>query len=334
MTGGVESAALTGNSLLAFNRKTRILWSHEFSKPLRNYASEELEWCLRIVDLNGSGDRGVLYAARFLTQSNPDTLFCFSPTGKLEWQLEAEAPLSNREGMPFERAWAIKHVAIVPAAKGQTVWAALANHAGWAGCVLRIDAQGSATVRFANAGHVERLCPVTLKDGHFLIACGENNDFDDAFVALLGADDPAACSISGERLVYRFANAPPGTPRKYILFPRSELIRARQKPYGHATRIAEHLDGVIVEVETGGYGAYFLYHFSQDLEPRYVSPSGSHEFVHQSLEKSGAIPHAWPDCPELQTPLVLRIWEPDSGWYERPIPWRDNPWKTLQDKLV
>jgi hypothetical protein len=38
----------------------------------------------------------------------------------------------------------------------------------------------------------------------------------------------------------------------------------------------------------------------------------------------------WLDCPEVQTPLVLRIWEPDSGWYERPIPWRDNPWKELQ----
>jgi hypothetical protein len=330
LKGGIEHALLTGIQLIALDKQARILWSHEFSEPLRNYTPEELEWRLRIVDLDGGGERGVLFAARFLTQSNPDTLFYFSPTGKLEWQLEAEPPLRDRTGQPFDRAWTYTHVVTVPAAKGAAVWAAMANLAGWAGCVLRVGAEGSAAVQFANTGYVERLCPVSLTDGDFIIACGENNDYDDAFVALFGTHDPPACSVPGERLVYRYANTPPGRPAKYILFPKTELILARQKPYGHAMRIAQHLDGIIVEVETGGEDAYLRYHFSKDLEPRYVFPSGSHECVHQSLEKSGAISHMWLDCPEVQTPLVLRIWEPDSGWYERPIPWRDNPWKELQ----
>lgn len=329
MTGGVESATLTRNSLLAFNRKTRIHWSHGFPVPLRSYSPEELEWRLQIVDLDGNGERGVLFAARFLTQSNPDTMFYFSAGGNLIWQMEADPPLRNREGRAFDRAWAFKHVAVTFSDKC-VVWAALGNDAGWAGCVLRIDPRGLATIQFANAGYVERLCPVTLQNGNFIIACGENNDFDQAFVALLGADDPPAHSPLGERLVYRITNAPTGTPHKYILFPRTELNLARQSPYGHATRITQHLDGIIVEVETGGNGGSFLYHFSKSLEPRYVFPSGSHEFVHQSLEKTGAITHTWLNCPEMQTPLFLRTWEPDSGWYDQPIPWRDNPWKKLQ----
>lgn len=330
MTGGIEDVALSDNRLMAFNRKTRILWSYEFIVPLRNCSPEELEWRLQIVDLDGDGERGVLMSAQFLTRGNPDTLFYFSSEGKLKWQLEAEPPLLDREGKPFERAWVCNHIVVTPSAKGCTVWAALANHAGWAGCVLRINAHGAVAVHFANAGYVERLCPVDVEDKTFLIVCGENNDFDDAFVALIGTDDPPGCSVPGKRLVYRFTNAPQGTPRKYICFPKTELILARNKPYGHATRIAQHLDGIILEVETGGDGAYLRYHFSNDLEPRYVFPSGSHEFVHQSFEMSGAITHTWIDCPELHAPLMLRIWEPDSGWYDRPIPWRDNPWKEIQ----
>jgi hypothetical protein len=332
MTGGIENVVLTDNRLLAFNRKTHILWSYDFPVPMRSYSPEELEWRLQIVDLDGNGERGVLVTVQFLNSSIPDTLFYFCSEGKLTWQLEADPPLQDRAGRAFDRAWAFKHVVTTPSSDGCVVWAALGNHAGWAGCVLRIDSHGSAAVHFANAGYVERLCPVTLQTDNFIIACGENNDFDDAFVALLGVDDPPACSIPGERLVYRFANAPTGTPRVYILFPKSELIRARKKPYGHAMRIAQHLDGIIVDVETGEEGAYFRYHFSKSLESRYIFPSGSHEFVHQSLEKSGVIAHPWLNCPELQAPLILRTWEPDSGWYDQPIPWRDNPWKELQSE--
>jgi hypothetical protein len=334
MTGGIESAALSGNSLLAFNRRTQLLWSHEFSAQLPKFAAEDLEWRLRVVDLNGTGQRGVLFAARFLRMSHSDTLFYFSPRGGIEWQFEAEPPLRNRNGEPFERAWRLKHMVVTPAAKGNIVWSALANDAGWAGCALRIDAQGSATVHFANAGYVEQLCPVDVKGGKALVVCGENNDFDAAFVALIGVEDQPSCSIAGDRLVYRFANAPTGVPRKYLLFPKSETITAQQKPYGHARQITPHLDGMIVDVETGAPGAYFRYHFSNDLEPQYVFPSGSHEFFHQSLERTGAIAHPWRDCPELKALLVIRTWEPDSGWYDQPVPWRDNPWTEVRGESM
>ncbi len=287
-------------------------------------------WRIRIVDLEGKGERGVLLAAKFLSSSIPETLFYFSPKGEIIWQLEAAPPLLNRDGDPFERAWALKHVVVAPLGGKQVIWAALGNDAGWAGCVLRIHGDGAASVQLANAGFVERVCPVRLPDGDFLIVCGENNDYDDAFAALLSVEDPPSCSVPGQRLVYRFSNTPAGTPRKYVLFPKSDVILARKRPYGHACQIVEHLDGIIVEVETGEDGAHLRYHFSKDLEPRYAFPSGNHEFVHRELEKAGAISHARLDCPDLQGPLMLRIWEPDSDWYDRPIPWRDNPWKEIQ----
>jgi hypothetical protein len=89
----------------------------------------------------------------------------------------------------------------------------------------------------------------------------------------------------------------------------------------------QYPDDIIVEVETGGDGGTFLYHFSPELEPKYVFPSGSHEFRHQDLEFAGKIDHPWENCPELEGPLTLNIWEPGTGWRDEVIRWRDNPWK-------
>jgi len=110
-------------------------------------------------------------------------------------------------------------------------------------------------------------------------------------------------------------------------FPRTELITARQKPYGHASRMRYYPQHIIVDVETGSDGGSFLYHFTPELQPKYVFPSGNHEFRHRDLELAGRIDHPWLSCPELDKPLTLNIWDPARGWRDEPIRWRDNPWK-------
>jgi hypothetical protein len=324
--GAVESTVLEDNRLVAMGREDRILWTHTFPDVIRRPSAEDLEWRIQRVDLHGNGERGVLVAVRFLV-GKPDTLYYFSSQGKLEWTLDAEPQLLDRNGSSFEKAWIFKHVIVIPASKGYVVWAALAHEAGWAGCVLRVDSEGEEAVQFANAGHVEWLCHVTSPGEGCLILCGENNAFDQSFVALLGIGDPPAQSPSGGRPRYQYANAPDGSPRKYVLFPRTELIAARQKPYGHASKMRQYPDDIIVEVETGADGGSFLYHFSQQLGPKYVFPSGSHEFRHQDLELAGKIDHPWSACPELDRPLTLNVWEAATGWHEKAIRWRDNPWR-------
>jgi len=254
-------------------------------------------------------------------------MFCLSPTGDLLWTLEAEPGLVDRGGEDFEKAWTFKHVAVAKTPGRNFIWAALANEAGWAGCVLRVAVNGEACVKLANTGYVEKLGLVSLGGEQCLIACGENNAFEQAFVTLLGVDDPPCCSpLPGRYPRYRYENAPDGAPRKYILFPRTELIMAREKPYGHALELRVFPDAVIVKVETGGDSGHFLYHFSVRLNPKYVFPSGSHEFCHAGLERAGVLDHSWEACPEKMQPLILDIWEPESRWRKSTIPWRDDPW--------
>ena len=327
LQGTLERTVLEDQRLVALGRSDKILWTHTFPKPLRRFTKEELEWRIRRVDLHGKGDRGVLVTARFLAPGGPDTIYYFSSEGKLEWSLEAALPLLDRNGGSFEKAWAFLHVIVTLTSDKPVIWAALANEAGWAGGVLRIDPNGSAAVQLANAGHVERLCSVSSGEGECIVACGENNAFDQTFVALLGANDPPCRSAPGGRPRYQYANAPAGDPRKYILFPRTELIAARQKPYGHASGMRQYTEDIIVEVETGAEGGYFLYHFTPQLEPKYVFPSGSHEFRHRDLELAGQIDHNWDACPELDGPLTLNAWKLSEGWHDEEIRWRDNPWR-------
>src|ERR1017187_10576937 len=318
---------LTDTHLIALDLLKSPLWTYEFPSPLRLIEPGRDEWRSQRIDKHGNGDRGVLITARFVDRRIPDSIFYFSSNGNLQWTVDAEPTLLDHDGQSLPRAWAFKHVIVSSTSGGSTVWAALANEAGWSGCVLRINAQGRATVQFANAGYVEWLCHTDLEGDDCLILCGENNAYDLPFVALIGIDDPPCRSAPGGRSRYRYANGPDGNTRKHILFPKTELIDILDRPYGHADRIEQSVDNILVTVQAAESGAHFRYHFTLDLEPKNVFPSGGYEFQHREMERAGKVNHLWPNCPEFAEPLPLKIWTPQAGWTNGTIRWRDNPWK-------
>lgn len=318
---------LTETHLIALDIFKSSLWTYQFPSPLRLIEPGGDEWRSQRVDMHGNGDRGVLITARFIDRRKPDSIFYFSSSGNLEWTVNAETNLLDRDGKLLPKAWTFKHVTVSSTSVGSSVWAALINEAGWSGCVLRINPQGKAKVHFANAGFVEWLCHTTIDGDDCLIVCGENNAYDLPFVALLGIDDPPCGSVPGGRSRYRYANGPSGNTRKYFLLPKTELIGILDRPYGHANRMEQSVDNIIVAVEAAELGAQFRYHFSLALEPKYVFPSGNYEFHHRELEQAGKVNHQWPNCPEFAEPLPLKLWTPQTGWTDEIIRWRDNPWK-------
>jgi hypothetical protein len=318
---------IADTSVIAVDIHKSTLWTYQLPSAVRVTDACEQEWRSQRVDLHGRGDRGILITVRFIDHRIPDSIYYFSSNGDLEWKADADPNLLDRDGQALPRAWSFRHTITSSSAEGNVVWAALANDAGWGGCVLSIDSQGKASVQLANAGFVEWLCPTKADDDDCLIVCGENNAFDQSFIALIGMNDPACSSPPGGRPRYQYANAPTGPTRKYILFPKTELIEALDKPYGHANKMDQSADNVIAIVEAGERGSHFRYHFSPTLEPKYVFPSGNYEFQHQETEKVGKIKHLWLDCPEFAHPLRLRTWTPQAGWNEKIIRWRDNPWK-------
>ncbi len=319
----IRSAILVGSQLTALDALGETVWMRPLPGSLRPYSDDDLAWRVQVVQFPGQTKPGVLVVCTFLNPAVPDTIICFLPDGTEAWNVPAAPDLVDRNGRLFEKAWRYTSLVVSPSG---AVWTSLANAVGWAGCVLKVDAQGKPTVYFANAGYVERLCVVASAQEDLIVACGENNDYDQAFIALFAANGAPCRSVPGERKVYRYSNAPRAFPWKYILFPRTELIEARGSPYGHVQALRQFPDRIVVHIETGER-SQFLYHLSETLEPEYVFPSGGHEGLHRQMESAGLIDHAWIDCPELTKPLPLRIWDLDTGWRAGTIPWRDNPWK-------
>lgn len=320
-----ERAVLTGNLLSVFDGIGRTLWTHRFPGQLSQPPESDVPWRVQVLDLEGSGRKGVLVTCSFVLDASAyfpsrDELFYFGPDGSLRWSLPCQPSLLDFNGRAFGAAWTYLHILPGVSPRGKTIWAALGYWERWPGCVLRVDAHGKSRVQFANAGMTNRLCPLPGTEGELLAIAGENNAFDLTCLAVIGANDPPSSSPLGGPARYRFANGPTGSPRHYILFPTNELTKAMDSPYAVLKNFDYH-SGTLTADMSGG-GVHLVYEFSDKLEARVVMPSTSYPLVHRRLEQEGRLKHTWAACPELAKPQILRHWRPETGWRDEPISWR------------
>jgi len=324
----VERAVLTGSLLTALDGLGRPIWEHRFLGDLQP-RTDDLSWRVQVVDLEGSGSPSVLVVCSRVAQGTTeqtgiDELTCFTPDGHVKWTLLCRPDLLDFDGKRFEAAWRCSHVIAVPSGRQKILWVAVNHGWRWPGCVMRVNTSGVASLQFANAGWVERLCLLTRPNGEFVALTGENNAFDRSFAAVIRANDPPSCSPAGGASRCRFGNTPPGTPQDYVLFPTTEMLAAADVPYGSAHSFDQINDGgFVVWVSAGGNNpGYLLYEFSDATEPRSVMPSDNCPAAHRRLEEEGELHHTWAKCPELQKPLTIRHWRRGSGWQDQEVPWR------------
>ena len=77
---------------------------------------------------------------------------------------------------------------------GPNVWVAVAHHTWWPSFVARLDASGHATPVFINAGHIQAIEYLRNASGSYLLAGGNNNEYDGAILAVLKEDELPASS--------------------------------------------------------------------------------------------------------------------------------------------
>jgi hypothetical protein len=326
-----ERAVLNGSVLTALDGLGRPIWAHRFPKPVREPDPDDVPWRIQVLDLHGSGERGVLVACSFRDEGvtpswSAHELLYFSHAGKLEWSLPCRPELLDRNGRPFEPDWSYSSIVATPSGHGQVLWAGVKHGVRFPGCILRIGPDGASRLQFANAGCVEDLCVVRRPEGEFIAFSAENNAFDRACVGMLGTGDPPATSPAGGAERYRFANAPGGLPRGYVLLPNTELTVAAGCPYGRAWGVRRSGPVITVDlrpaVDCGQPSANLIYELSEDLAPVSVTPGGSCPSLHRQLEERGILNHPWSRCPELAKPLTLRRFRRGAGWAEQQVPWR------------
>jgi len=326
-TPRVERAVLTGNLLTALDGLGGRIWQYRFAGSLQEPITDDPSWRVQVVDLEGNGSPGVLAIIRRASEQSvhlvSDELYYFTSHGELRWTVPCRPDLLDFDGKQFEPVWWCSHVIAVPSGKGQILWVGVHHGWRWPGCVLSVDAKGRSALRFANHGFVETLCRLTRPNGEFIAVAGENNGFNNSFVAVLSADDPASSSPSGGAARCHFASSPRGEPRDYILFPTTEMLAAMDVPYGRA-RVTEINDGGFIVNVTAidSPQAELLYQFSGTTEPSNVMPSTSCQNFHRRLQEEGRLNHTWTACPEIHKPITIRHWRRGKGMSVEQMPWR------------
>ena len=116
---------------------------------------------------------------------------------------------------------------------------------------------------------------------------------------------------------------PSGRPAKYFLFPRSELNVALGNPRNFVHLLTVNQGGgvdVTVREDGGAPPLRSVYHLSADLTPEWFAMSDVYWETHRRLSGEGKLNHSPEECPERKNGMVVRNWDPSSGWKELLVP--------------
>ncbi len=281
-------------------------WSH-WLRPMRWRAGEELEF---VAALRLERDTGAECA-----------LLSLDAHGNRRWSWAPRIDLADFDGRPFEPEWCIGAMVPDETAGKERIWVAVVNPLRWASALYWLDRDGRATLQFGNAGSILQVILVAANPRPRLVIAGVNNAFSRAFIAEIDPDGPAGFSPPSNRPRYRFHQSLPGTAKRYILLPGSELHDADNIPYFRTRDLHVSGENVIVDV----YGltfnqSVFNYVFTSDLTPVRARVTSTGIGLHRSYEAKGILKHSAEQCPEFNEPHVLRIWEPERGWRDTAIP--------------
>jgi len=318
----VRRTLINGKTLTAIGDTGGVLWTRELDLPWkeRNPGEDEPTWRNQIVDLGRDGSPDVLVAAP--TAPDEDQLLCFSPRGNVLWRYRA--PIQARFGAwDVAGPWIFRQMLAPSDSGSRSIYLSVIHPIWWPSFVVRISPSGKPEVVFANSGHIRVIRTITMASGNYLLAAGTNNEYTQAFLAILRQDGPPATSPQGDALEFLCTRGcPPGRPYRYILFPRTELSTASDVPYNFAVGIRARTDGLTVETDElwVGTAPRAFYDFSPELLPRSVSYGDGYRELHGKFERGGRIKHGFDQCPERKTPAILRICDENGNWSAVSVP--------------
>ncbi|MGO4880206.1 MAG: winged helix-turn-helix domain-containing protein [Bryobacteraceae bacterium] len=320
----LASASLTRSSVVALDPKGDVLWTHSFSAGLRDPAGGEMAWTAQVVDLNGDGAPEVLVNAGFADGSASDRLLCFSSRGKPLWNYQPEVRLRFGD-WAVKGPWIFDEMLLVPENGRRSVYLAVSDNTWWPSFLVKVSPTGAHQIVFVSSGNVRAMHRIQTKSGTYILAAGINNEYHQAFLAILRQEGPAAMSLQSDGSQYQCTQGcPAGRPYRFILFPRSELSLASDVPYNIAIRIDDRPDGITVSTdETGGTGGA-RYDFTREIQPVRVSWGDNWGQLHRQFERQGLIKHSFERCPELTTPAILKVCDQNGKWSTMSVPRR--PW--------
>jgi hypothetical protein len=326
---------LSGRTLIAHGDDESVLWSYRVAdKPGGEVDGAGVREIVLQgfvpVDWQATGDYETLV---FLSIRRPAgsprgysfdraEVYCLSSNGRMRWKYSPDARMTFA-GREFAGPWMLRTWLLLAGPRPR-LWASFIDQIWWPSFVVSFGPEGVSEPLFVNAGHIESLGRIKLAGGTYVLAGGVNNEFRSAALAVL--DEHGVPNASPQTAGSSFVcdGCPGGRPRKYLLFPRSELSVALGEPYNFAdfiTFLGSDVAGVEVSVrEHPPLDLRTVYRLSAGLTPQSVAMSDRYWEKHREMFRNGTLDHAAEDCPERTHGMTVRMWMPDGGWTALKVP--------------
>jgi hypothetical protein len=257
-------------------------------------------------------------------------VYCLSSHGKLRWMFYPKTRLTFA-GRDFAGQWSVGAWVMVPGANPH-LWVSFIDRVWWPSFIVSLGGDGVPVTMFVNSGHIRAFEQVQLGDQGYVLAGGVNNEYRAAALAVLDARDPPSTSPQTKGTPFSCDTCPNQGPRKYFVFPRSEVPTAHGVPYefAHEIHAVTGASGVDVSVTPlrSDLAVRTVYRFSKDLMPESVAMSDRYWEIHREMFHTGKLDHAPEDCPERTQGVVVRMWRPERGWTDLKVPPTFTPRET------
>ena len=178
-----------------------------------------------IRDLDGDGDAELLVAitpAEGIGDAN--RLYCFDRRGNRLWDYQPAWALryGSKEYAP---PYSVDFFRLILESNAKTmIWVAAHQIPEFPSVLAKLDTRGKVLGTYWHAGHLGAIAEARIAGRRVILLGSTNNEYLSASLSVLDYENPTGFSPA-VRDDYRCGNCPPGTPIRYIVFPRSELSR-------------------------------------------------------------------------------------------------------------
>jgi hypothetical protein len=211
------------------------LWEQRFSFDLYPGGDAGSDLSSRVVhleDIDGDSIPEVLLLATPLAAEarfGGAVLYCFDAHGGLRFRHEVDRRVrfGARTYEPPYRSAAL--VTTGPAGHRRTLWLKVSHYLWFPTLIQKLDDRGRVQGEYWVPGHASLLRGVKMRGREVMLVGSQHNDGRVAALSVLDADRPSgsAPTLSPS---YACEDCPPGRPRVFLLFPRSELSKDTAAP--------------------------------------------------------------------------------------------------------
>jgi hypothetical protein len=312
---------LNGTTLSAFDANRDVLWTAMLPDAddrgkARTHLQGRLERALP-VDLNADGHPDVVAVVHYTHVTGGEIqdaeVYSFSSAGDLRWRYRPSRSFSFA-GREFGGPWRVYGAGVTEPPNGR-LWLSLIHRTWWPSFVVSLDPDGLERLAFVNAGHIGAVQSLETPAGKLILAGGVNNEFMLPAMAIFDELGPAVMSPQTPGTPFVCDDCPTAPPWMYLLFPRSDVSVAYGEPFVSVTNIDRPDDTGIIDVTVRDQRSFrAVYHLSADLTPESVAFSDAHWAAHEQLSRNGSIEHPANDCPARRKGVLVRMWQPATGW--------------------